>query len=148
MRQQRGIAGVFPNAISTTIKRTERPPCPWSRIYPWLRPPGEYTPVEVVMSVELAGNLVKTSAWRLATSSRCVATRSGDLVTHETRVRTQHKKDNTKRIINFAFMLLCMTGSSESMHLLVLNLHGTYVHKSYVVVLTDCWHIADTLLTL
>jgi hypothetical protein len=67
-----------------------------------------------------------------------VATSSSDLVTKETRVRAQHKKDNERRIINFAFMLLCMIGTSKSTHLLVLNLHGTYVHKSYTVVLADC----------
>jgi hypothetical protein len=74
----------------------------------------------------------------MATSIGCVATLSGDLVTQETCVRTQHKKDNTKRIINFAFMLLFMIGTSETKHLLVLTLHGTHVHKSYAVVLADC----------
>jgi hypothetical protein len=67
-----------------------------------------------------------------------VATLGDDLVTQESRVQTQQKTDKAKRIINFAFMLLCMIGTSKSTHLLVLDLHGTHVHKSSMVVLADC----------
>jgi hypothetical protein len=77
-------------------------------------------------------SVATTSTWR-------------HMVIPETCVRTQHEKENTKRIINFAFMLLWMIGTSKSTHLLVLNLHGTHVQKSYAVVLADCWHIADTI---
>jgi hypothetical protein len=38
-----------------------------------------------------------------------------------------------------------MIGTSKATHLLVLNLHGTHVHKSYTVVLAYFWHIADTI---
>jgi hypothetical protein len=67
-----------------------------------------------------------------------VATLGDDLVTQETRVCRQHEKENTKRIINYAFMLLCMIGTSKSTHLLVLNIHVTHVHKSHAVVVADC----------
>jgi hypothetical protein len=52
---------------------------------------------------------------------------------------------STSGDVNFAFMLLCMIGTSKSTHLLVLNLHGNLVHKSYALVLADCCHIGDTI---
>jgi hypothetical protein len=39
-------------------------------------------------------------------------------------------------------MLLCMIGTSKSTHLLVLNLHGTHVHKSYVALISTTSQLA------
>jgi hypothetical protein len=78
------------------------------------------------------GNDVVTPSGDLVTPGNDVVTPSNDVVTQVARVRTQHK-----RIINFAIMLLCMIGTNESTHLLVLTLHGTHEDKSYVVVLAD-----------